>query len=83
MQPLQICFGSTIRIGQESWCLPYVDFFLIFKVLDLVGVGSVINGSTLSSFNPNWLANTWLFNKILFEKVQFKERKKNISSSSS
>ena len=33
MQPLQICIGSTIRNGQESWCLPYagvVFFFLFF-----------------------------------------------------
>ena len=27
MQPLQICIGPTIRIGQEGWCLPYVGFF--------------------------------------------------------
>ena len=28
-QPLQICIGPTIRIGRESWCLPYAGFFLI------------------------------------------------------
>ena len=27
MQPLQICIGPTIRIGRESWCLPYAGFF--------------------------------------------------------
>ena len=27
MQPLQICIGPTIRIGQDSWCLPYAGFF--------------------------------------------------------
>ena len=26
MQPLKICIGPTIRIGPESWCLPYVGF---------------------------------------------------------
>ena len=26
MQPLQICIGPTIRIGRESWCLPYAGF---------------------------------------------------------
>ena len=26
-QPLQICIGPTIRIGRESWCLPYAGFF--------------------------------------------------------
>ena len=29
MQPLQICIGPTIRIGQESWCLPYAGFFYL------------------------------------------------------
>ena len=28
-QPLQICIGPAIRIGQESWCLPYVGFFRV------------------------------------------------------
>ena len=28
MRPLQICIGPTIRIGRESWCLPYAGFFL-------------------------------------------------------
>ena len=27
MQLLQNCIGPTIRIGQESWCLPYAGFF--------------------------------------------------------
>ena len=26
MQPPQICVGSTIRNGLESWCLPYAGF---------------------------------------------------------
>ena len=25
-QPLQNCIGTTIRIGRESWCLPYAGF---------------------------------------------------------
>ena len=25
-QPLQICIGPAIRIGRESWCLPYAEF---------------------------------------------------------
>ena len=28
MQPLQICISPTIRIGRESWCLPYAGFLL-------------------------------------------------------
>ena len=28
-QPLQICIGPTIRIGRESWCLPYAGFLLL------------------------------------------------------
>ena len=31
MQPLQICIGPIIRIGRESWCLPYAGFFLIIS----------------------------------------------------
>ena len=27
MQQLQICIGPIIRIGRESWCLPYAGFF--------------------------------------------------------
>ena len=27
MQPPQICIGPTIRIGRESWCLPYAGVF--------------------------------------------------------
>ena len=27
MQPFQICIGPIIRIGRESWCLPYAGFF--------------------------------------------------------
>ena len=27
MQPLQICIGSTIRIGRQSWFLPYAGFW--------------------------------------------------------
>ena len=26
MQPLQICIGPIIRIGRETWCLPYAGF---------------------------------------------------------
>ena len=29
MQPFKICIGPTIRIGRESWCLPYAGFFFI------------------------------------------------------
>ena len=33
MQPLQNCIGPTIRIGRESWCLPYAEFlFLLLRV---------------------------------------------------
>ena len=34
MQPLQICIGPTIRIGRESWCLPYAGFFLILFIFN-------------------------------------------------
>ena len=35
MQPLQICIGPIIRIGRESWCLPFAGFFTM--TLTLVG----------------------------------------------
>ena len=30
-QLLKNCIGPTIRIGPESWCLPYAGFFFIFQ----------------------------------------------------
>ena len=30
-QLLQNCIGPTIRIGRESWCLPYAGFFFSKK----------------------------------------------------
>ena len=60
MQPLQICIGPTIYIGRENWCLLYAGIFYTKKirrkksflglqkkqdtVVELVAVGSVING---------------------------------------
>ena len=32
MQQLQICIGPIIRIGRESWCLPYAGFFVCWFV---------------------------------------------------
>ena len=29
MQPLQVCIYPIIRIGRESWCLPYAGFFIL------------------------------------------------------
>ena len=34
-QPLQICIGPSIRIGRESWCLPYAGFFFNWFILCL------------------------------------------------
>ena len=31
-QPLQICIGPTIRIGRDSWGLPYAGFFSQFSI---------------------------------------------------
>ena len=33
MLPLQICSGPSIRIGRQSWCLPYVGFLLNISML--------------------------------------------------
>ena len=43
MQPLQICIGPTIRIGQESWCLPYAGFLL--NALDIVNIQNIIKNN--------------------------------------
>ena len=34
MQPLQIYIGPIIRIGRESWCLRYADFFLLLFLFE-------------------------------------------------
>ena len=31
MQPLQVCIGPIIRIGRESWCLPYAGFLVLIR----------------------------------------------------
>ena len=36
MHTLQICIGPTIRIGRESWCLPYAGFLYSLLRLGLV-----------------------------------------------
>ena len=36
MQPLQICIGPIIRIGRESWCLPYAGFF--YNIWDIINI---------------------------------------------
>ena len=40
MQPFQICIGPIIRIGRESWCLPYAGIFNKFSIY-VVGEHSV------------------------------------------
>ena len=39
MQPLKICIGPTIRIGRESWCLPYAGFLLDWLELGNLEIG--------------------------------------------
>ena len=35
MQQLPICIGPIIRIGRESWCLPYAGFLKLDTSLDI------------------------------------------------
>ena len=51
MQPLQNCIGPTIRIGRESWCLPYGGFFMKELVF-------LINSNSLKGLQPRlrWAA---------------------------
>ena len=41
MQPLQICIGPTIRIGRESWCLPYAGFLVCNLMSTVVSIISI------------------------------------------
>ena len=43
MQPLQTCIGPIIRIGRESWCLPYAGFLLL--------IWAITKGSRLNTLN--------------------------------
>ena len=47
MQPLQICIGPIIRIGRESWCLPYAGFLVVVLAKWLVMVLLVVIGMIL------------------------------------
>ena len=38
MQLLQNCIGPAIRIGRESWCLPYTRFFCITRPILLTAL---------------------------------------------
>ena len=37
MQPLQVCIGPIIRIGRESWCLPYAGFLVSYLLVVPLG----------------------------------------------
>ena len=60
MQPLQNCIGPTIRIGRESWCLPYAGFLARGLVLSFLCVQNnikyhyvlVVSLTTNSITNP-------------------------------
>ena len=34
--PFQICIGSTLCIGRESWCLPYAGFLITILIYILI-----------------------------------------------
>ena len=51
MQLLQSCIGPTIRIGQESWCLPQAVFFKKLR-----GKGSEIY-TDITTYSTNWLGS--------------------------
>ena len=44
MQSLQICIGPIIRIGRESWCLPYAGFLLNHSLRDHSQIMSAAEG---------------------------------------
>ena len=51
MQPLQICIGPIIRIGRESWCLPYAGFFFLHCIHCTKGLHLSYQTSLLNDFN--------------------------------
>ena len=64
MQPLQICIGSTIRIGQGSWCLPYAGFFLLqelFSVKETCFVQNTPFWAFCTLFSGNSFCHKWEF----------------------
>ena len=59
MQPLQICIGPTIRIGRESWGLPYAGFFCLTiknPILAILAIRSLTRSPR--SFGSRPLAQT-------------------------
>ena len=55
LQLLQNCIGPTIRIGWESWCLPYAGFF--FPKHSLVG-----KQGTWVTLISVWFVSKFLYN---------------------
>ena len=49
MQLLKNCIGPTIRIGRESWCLPYAGFFPCLVIVSFKIATSSLRLSKLSS----------------------------------
>ena len=66
--------GSTIRIGRESWCLPYAGFFLYYipgKAYRL----RHINGKTrtclvMSPYLIKAMRKFYVFNNIIYQKFE-------------
>ena len=55
MQPLQICIGPIIRIGRESWCLPYAGFlntYLEYSLLSYTPIYYTAFYSKQVSYTP-------------------------------
>ena len=64
MQPLQICIGPIIRIGRESWCLPYAVFFNYISKLSKAYIFF-----KLMSFAQRISHTTWMKVYLVFDKL--------------
>ena len=48
MQPIKICIGPSIRIGRESWCLPYAGFFVVGLATSAVAVEGLVASAAVA-----------------------------------
>ena len=60
MQPLQICIGPTIRIGQESWCLSYAGFFGTDSLLKVFETNDIVGNSKLIA-SLKYVGTYWIY----------------------
>ena len=51
MLGVEISIGPSIRIGRESWCLPYAGFFVVV-IIKRLGVAEALDDKTYLYSEP-------------------------------